>query len=329
MNNSVNEIAKALQKFDNFIVSSHVSPDGDNLGSSVAVINFLKNLGKKVTYVLDDVVPANLKFITEGVKKCESSDIINSDLKKYTLISLDCGDIYRIALDKKIVENVKNHINIDHHITNNGFGNYNYVKPEESSTCEIVYNVLKQYEKINESKVITVEIATALYLGLVTDTGCFQYSNVRPSSFKMAEELLEIGAQKNDIITRIYQSSKLNYYKVLGDALENLEVYYDGKVAVTYLTLEMLLKHGVKYDEIDPIVTYTRDIEGVEVGIFIKEKNKGEFKISIRSKEKADVSLFAQEFNGGGHKRASGCTINVSDVQEAKAMLISKIKDYI
>ncbi len=330
MNRFTKEIDKILEYIqsndDKFLVSSHVSPDGDNIGSSLSIYSFLKKLGKDVVYVLDDEYPKNLSFLYDENIKMTSKDIDQKE--KYTVIALDAGDYSRICVDDKILENAKGIICIDHHITNGDYGFLKYVDTEESSTCELVYNIIMRYECITDNKIIDENIATYLYTGLITDTGNFQYSNTRESSFIMAAELMSRGAKKNLIVEKLFQNNSVNFYKLLGEALNGLEII-QSQICIIAVAKESMDKYEVEYGDIDAITPYTRDIEGVELGIFVKEKEIGEIKVSFRSKNYVDCSKLASEFSGGGHKRAAGCTIKDLDVELVKKMLIEKAIGYL
>ena len=319
----INNVVENLQKSDNFIVTSHVSPDGDNIGSSMAMFYFLTKLGKKVRYVLDDDYPQNLLFLLKENKE-KSTDINDSG---HTVIALDSGSYERICIDKKILENASKIICIDHHITNGEYSEVKYIDTKASSTSEMVYNIISEYEKKYSVSIFDELISTYLYVGLVTDTGNFQYSNTESSSLTMAARLLGFGARKDEIIQQIFQNNSLSYYKILGEALNGLEVV-DGHIAIISVTKAMMERNSISYDDIDAITPYTRDINGVELGIFIKEKSIREIKVSFRSKNYIDCSKLASEFGGGGHIRAAGCTFFDEELEAVKSKIIEKAKEY-
>lgn len=317
MTNSIDNILKCIEENETFLVTSHVSPDGDNLGSTLATFYALKKLGKKVFYVLDDTIPLNMNFLVDGVEKLSSQDFSQTD---YVVITLDCGDKNRICIDKTLIDGTKVLVTIDHHASNNGYGDINFIDTEASSTCELVYRLLSRYKKLNGVNLIDEKIATALYTGIVTDTGNFSYTNADEESFEVARNLLMMGAKKEDIIINVFQSNSFNYYKLLGEALNTLEVY-GSEVACITLTKDMLDKNDISYNDVDGITTYTRDIKGINIGILFKQRNENEVKVSLRSKNNTDVSKIAQVFGGGGHTRAAGCTIADSvDVAKKKVL---------
>ncbi|CEP90618.1 RNA-binding protein [[Clostridium] sordellii] len=326
MLNNIKNIIKAIREGNNFIVTSHYSPDGDNIGSTLSMYYTLKKLGKKVYYVLDDSIPLNLTFLVKDIKILKSEEM-NENLNDYTLISLDCGDFNRICVSESIKKSVKQLICIDHHASNNNYGDLNYINPNESSTCELVYNLLKEFSKEMGEQILDEDISTYLYTGLLTDTGNFSYSNTNPSSYLMAYDLVNLGAKKDLIIQKIFQSNTYNYYKLLGEALDTLEIV-DKKIASMMLTIDMLERNEISFNDADGVTSYTRDIDGVEVGLLFKEKAPGEVKVSFRSKNYVDVSAVAQVFGGGGHVRASGCTIKDS-IENVKKIVINEVLKHI
>lgn len=321
----MDSVIKCIDKNDVFVVTSHVSPDGDNIGSTLGMYIFLENLGKKVYHVLDDDIPSNLVFLTEGVEKLSSIDF---NEEEYVVLALDCGDEKRICVSDDIKKNANIRVCVDHHASNDAsFAEINYIDSEASSTCELVYNIIRRYGELKGEDFIDKSIATRLYAGLSTDTGNFQYSSTAPSSFEMAKVLLEHDAERDMLIQKLYQSNSFNYYRLLGDALNTLSISEasNGKlVASISVSIDMMKKNSIGYNEIDGVTNYTRDIENVEVGIFLKEKRKGEIKISLRSKNDIDVSKIAMQFNGGGHVRAAGCTIN-DTIENAEKIIKERV----
>ncbi|MDU7904908.1 MAG: bifunctional oligoribonuclease/PAP phosphatase NrnA, partial [Peptostreptococcaceae bacterium] len=273
-----------------------------------------------------DSIPLNLTFLVKDIKILKSEEM-NENLSDYTLISLDCGDFNRICVSENIKKSVKQLICIDHHASNNNYGDLNYINPNESSTCELVYNLLKEFSKEIGEQILDEDISTYLYTGLLTDTGNFSYSNTNPSSYLMAYDLVNLGAKKDLIIQKIFQSNTYNYYKLLGEALDTLEIV-DKKIASMMLTIDMLERNEISFNDADGVTSYTRDIDGVEVGLLFKEKAENEIKVSFRSKNYVNVSSIAQKFGGGGHVRASGCTINDS-IENAKKMVIDEVLKHI
>lgn len=320
---NIDNIIDFIKGSNDFVVTSHISPDGDNIGSTLGIYYALQKLGKNVYYVLDDNAPLNLRFLVDKVNRLSSADFNLLNIDKYNLIALDCGDKSRVCVSEEIKNNAKKIICIDHHASNDAYGDLNYIDADASSTSELVYNLLSRLNERENISIINEEIATALYTGLVTDTGNFSYSSTHPSSFEMAKELLSLGARKDEIIQRVFQSNSYNYYKLLGEALNTLEII-DTKIACINLTIDMLQRNNMSFNDVDGVTTYTRDIDGVEVGILLKEKKENEVKVSLRSKNYVNVSKIAQGFNGGGHIRAAGCTI-YDTVENAKKKILEAV----
>lgn len=317
----MDKIINYIDEGNYFIVTSHVNPDGDNIGSTLAMYYYLKSINKEVYYVIDDDTPINLKFLLKDIEILNSEEFAKLNLKEFNLIALDCGDLDRICIDNNLIKNAKKLICVDHHASNDNYGDFNYVVPEASSTCELVYNLFKKINKGKNIQVIDKKIATALYTGVVTDTGKFSYSNTHPSTFEMAKDLLILGAETNKVICEVYGNNPYNYYKLLGEALNTLDIV-NNKIAVITLTQDMLSRNNINFKDTDGITPYCRDIENVEVGILVKEKSEEEIKISLRSKNYVDVSQIAKVFNGGGHVRAAGLTILNETIENATKMVI-------
>lgn len=323
MISNIDNIIKYIKGSNDFVVTSHISPDGDNIGSTLAIYYALKILGKNVYYVLDDNAPLNLEFLIKDIIKLNSQEFISLNLDDYNLIALDCGDKSRVCVSEEIKNSAKKIICIDHHASNDSYGDLNYIDVNASSTSELVYNMLVRLNEVDSINIINENIATALYTGLVTDTGNFSYSSTHPSSFEMAKNLLLLGAKRDEIIQNVFQSNSYNYYKLLGEALNTLDIVKE-KIACISLTIDMLQRNEMSFNDVDGITNYTRDIKNVEVGIFLKQKKENEVKVSLRSKNYVNVSKIAQSFNGGGHIRAAGCTI-YDTVENAKEKILQAV----
>ena len=218
----MDSVIKCIEDNDVFVVTSHVSPDGDNIGSTLGMYRFLEKIGKKVYHVLDDDIPSNLVFLSKKVEKITSTEL-NED--NYVMLALDCGDEKRICTSDDVKKNASVRVCIDHHASNDAsFCEINYIDSKASSTCELVYNIIRRYGDLKSADYIDEVIASRLYTGLSTDTGNFQYSSTAPSSFEMAKVLLEHGAERDMIIQKLYQSNSPNYYRLLGDALNTLSI---------------------------------------------------------------------------------------------------------
>lgn len=318
------EIIDYFNTNDNFIVTSHVSPDGDNIGSTIAINRFLSLLGKTSFHLLDDETPNNLSYITSKTEILSSRKFLEKNREKlsnFTIIALDCANYDRLCIENEILEKCSI-INIDHHVSNENYGKLNLVVSDASSTCEVVYNLIKNFDK----KYIDTLVTTSLYTGISTDTGNFKFDNVSKETFDVASKLLELGAKKQDVVINLYQSDNINYLKFKSDIILNyLEII--GNISFMLVTQELLAKYLIEIKDTEDLVNMALNISGVEVAILLKEKEKSITKGSLRSKKIVDVNKIASRLGGGGHKRAAGFTLNM-DIMNAKKIVINQVKEF-
>ncbi len=308
------ELVERIRQKKNFVVTSHVNPDGDNIGSSVAMTRYLRSIGKDAVHILDDDIPENLKFLLSDHEILRSDRMQDNkiSLDSYDLIVVDCSVENRIAIAPNIIEEADCVLNIDHHMSNTNFGDINFILPEVSSTCEVLTGVLRNIDEdaIGES------VATALYTGISTDTGNFLFPAVNEKTFQTAAFLTTKGADRVMIANELYRNESLESRKLTRLVLETFQI--ENRIGMIVMTQAMLEESGVDYKDTDFIANIPIDTKGVSVGILIKERAEGEYKISVRSKERVDVCEIAKKFDGGGHYHASGCTIcgEISEVIE-------------
>lgn len=313
----INEIIKEGSRF---AIAAHTSPDGDAIGSTLALYNGLIEIGKKADVFFEENIPLKFSFLPgiQNVKRLENS------LDRYDAVFvLDCGDQDRLGSIKKIVSKSNMIVNIDHHISNDLFGSINYVDAKASSVGEIIY----QFFKINGYKVSS-NTAMCIYTAIITDTGGFKYSNTTSITLSIAGELINTGINFSSINDKVFYERNLTQIKLMSLATSNLELIFNNKVAIMYVTKEMMNMVNAEDGDSSELVNIARDIEGVEVGIFIKEKDEKICRVSLRSKSYVDVRLIAEKFGGGGHIRAAGCTI-LGDFKFAKDEVIKAVKNYL
>lgn len=292
----LDEILKGVKRAG---IAGHVRPDGDCTGSCLALYQYLRMYYPEVsTDVYLEEIPNSFNMLT-------GADEIRHELPEDTgydvFFALDCGDTKRLGFAGTLFEQAKKTVCIDHHVSNLAFADVNQIVPDASSTSELIYDLL-------EKERITKEIAEALYLGIVHDTGVFQYSCTKPSTMEAAAELLRKGIDGPKIIEKTFYEKTYAQNQVLGKALLESICLMDGKVIFSYITKKSMNFFGVKAKDLEGIVSQLRVTTGVEAAIFLYELESGEFKVSLRSKEKVDVSKVAQYFGGGGHVRAAGLT---------------------
>lgn len=314
------QVIDAISKSSKFIVTSHVNPDGDNIGAALALCQALKKLGKEAVFVLDDNVPEIYKFL-EGARSVQKPGSF-SGTDYDSIISVDCGDLERLGGVSELIGD-KQLINIDHHISNTKFGAINLVEEHAAATAEIIYRLIKSMGIF-----IDKEMAECIYTGIVTDTGQFQYSNTTEDTHVIAAELIIAGVNPSDIFNRVYQNNPKEKVLLIKEALKSLEFHFDDKVSIISISKNQL--DNITKDELDTegVVNLGRDIANVEVAAFLKEKEANVIRVSLRSKNRVDVCSIAKAFGGGGHTRAAGCTIE-GTIEQAKEKLLSALQKQI
>lgn len=304
------ELKKLIYESENIAVASHLNPDGDNLGSVTAMVGMLKKLGKNAVYVLDDTIPNSFKFLP-NLSYAKSPDNINNVFDLF--IALDSSDENRMGENiKKIFKASKKTVNIDHHFSNTKFADLNIVDDKSPATCEVLARIFESLDlKLNK------EIATSLFTGLSTDTGSFKYSSVNSNTFLIASNLFKYDIDINEVTVNVYQSRSRQKTDLLIRAMNSIEYFDNDKIAVVFVTKDDMEKSKAEKADADGIVEFVRDIDTVELAVLLKEKDDC-IRLSLRSKSYIDCTKVASKFNGGGHVRASGGTINHTDLNKAK-----------
>ncbi len=298
------EIARALEKHRRIMITSHVNPDGDNLSSQLALASILKGLGKQVVIINQDPVPERYRFLP-GWEKISN----NMETPSVSAVCvLDCATPERIGQAADIITPATMElIVIDHHVSNNGFGHIQYIDPEASSTCELVYRIS---QKLGVK--LTAEQATVLLSGIMTDSGGFRYSNTSPVTLRTAALLMESGAELAWISEQLYFQQPLKHLKVLGRLFSDLKTAAKGKISWVALTQEIARKHGFDINDSEEFVSHVLSVKGAEVGLLFKEQGNGIVRVSFRSKGRVDVNRLAAMFGGGGHIQAAGARLKGS-----------------
>ena len=316
--NRVSSLSKLIQESKGIAVIGHVNPDGDSIGSVLGLGLTLKKLSNNVDILLNDEFPGRFNYLpgVHHIKK-HSEATMEYDL----VFVLDCGDANRLGDSVSLISEVKTVVNIDHHVSNDGFGHINRVDVNASSTCELVYRVIKEELELT----IDADVATCLYTGIVSDTGSFKYDNTSPFTLRAAADLMEQGVNTGEVSLKLYHSNSLSSVQFLATVLKGMEIIQEGKVAIITMTLEDIKAYGVQQEEMEGLINYCRDIEGVEVAVSLREMESGCTKASFRGKSYFDVNMLASNFGGGGHKKASGATIQASP-KEARAQILKHIE---
>ena len=310
-------LAELLEGKTSVAIGGHVRPDGDCVGSCMGLYLYLRENFEDIdTDVYLEEIPSHFSFLkgTEMIRHEADAG------KKYDLfICLDCGDEERLGFAAPLFESAGHTFCVDHHISNKAFAQDNCIVPDASSTSELVYGLMDR-EKV------TKEIAEALYTGIVHDTGVFRYSCAGPDTFRAAAELLEKGIDAPSIIENTFYEKTYAQNQILGRALLESIVFMHGQCIFSSVSQAVMKFYGVTPKELDGIVSQLRTTRGVEVAVFLYEQEPGVYKVSLRSREKVDVSRVAQYFGGGGHVRAAGCTMpgTVHDVINNLAVQIER-----
>lgn len=316
----INRVKEAILESQSIGVIAHKSPDGDSLGSAMGLYHVLKDFHGNVRVFQNDEIPKKYRFLNEGGDMVLYEPGMGKDLD--LLFVLDCGHPARLVESRGILEEAGKVVNIDHHMNNPHFGDINIIDVEISSTCELVYDLVKAMGmKVGKSA------ATALYTGIVTDTGSFKYSNTNPKTLRTAAEILALGVDKEQIYREVYQNRRLKEVQLLGEVLNTIEPKFGGHLAFAVLSRARMERYDLGIQDLDELIEFIRDIEGVEVSVVLKEKEDGGTKIGLRSKGKHKVNGIAKEMGGGGHEMAAGASVD-TDLKETEKHLLHLFQNF-
>src|SRR5512134_2610054 len=308
-NPELDAVAEAIRSHDRFLVTTHENPDGDALGSILAMNPALEQLGKDAFLYLSGSIPLPSEYDFMGLD--ELSRALPEDAGERVLLALDCANARRLGPDEAVVENAPLVVDIDHHHDNSRFGQVNLVVATTSSTGEILYDLFREL-----GVELTPEIAEALYIALVTDTGRFQYTNTTPKALRMAAELVEAGANVHQVFQDVYENVAFAKLKLLARALESARVYEGGRVIVADLERGDFAAAGAEEPFAEGIIDFLRAVEGAEIVALIREpptQNGPTRRVSLRTRgEGIDVSAIARKSGGGGHPQAAGFSSEAS-----------------
>lgn len=314
---TLDNILEEIQKAETIAILTHENPDGDAIGSSLAMYMALKQIGKNPEIIIPEL-PRVYNFMPCADEIRKEGSLENYDL----VIAVDSATIKMLNGWSNYFETAKVKIVIDHHSSNTMYGDLNYVNPDAPACAQILINIMDYFEiEINK------EIGTCILTGIITDTGGFQYQSTTPETFEFAAELLKKGVNVSDVYKRVMNTKSRANFELRRRALERMEILEDGKIAITYTTKEDIEEVNAETGDFEGIVEEGRAIEGVEVSIWIREKDNG-FKASLRSNSYVNVSDVCMMFGGGGHFHAAGCTIAQS-LEQVKEKMINQVKMYL
>lgn len=309
-------IISKIKESSKIAILSHIMPDGDSIGSSLALYNALKKCGKDVRFILDDEIPKIYAFLEGAEQVRKPGQFENFD----AVIALDCGDAERLG-KSSLYLNDNYVINIDHHISNKEFGSLNLVDTGSAASGEIIYELIKSLD-IGMDR----EICECLYTAIVTDTGQFQYSNTTSVTHQIAGDLIDNGVSVPLMFERIYQNNSKEKVMLMKTALSTLEFFHNDAASCISLSLEQMKEANALEEDTDGIINLARDIGCVEVAMFLKEIEPGIIKVGLRSKKKTDVAAVALRFGGGGHVHAAGCTVH-GTIAEVKEKILEAVAE--
>jgi phosphoesterase RecJ-like protein len=304
----IHRIIDAVHPRQRFVISSHSRPDGDSIGSQLAMAYALRELGKTVVVVNKDQAPGPiLQF--PGVSDIVIADQVTEPFD--AAIIMECSDLARTGvsgLDRSFV------INIDHHPGNTGFGGINWFDPSASACGEMVFELVRAL-----GVRISAEIATHVYLAILTDTGSFHYSGITPRTFDICKQTLEAGVDPVQVARMVYDSSHLGRLKLFGAVLSDMQIDKSGRIAIVYVDHSMARTAGGTYEDTEGLVNLPLTVKEIEAVVFFKQEKDGEYRVSLRSKGDIDIGAVAKEYGGGGHKNAAGCTVrgNIDDLRRS------------
>lgn len=311
---TLDEILKEIKEVENIVILTHETPDGDAVGSSLAMKFMVESLGKKADVIIPEY--SRLFNFLPGADEIKKE----SDIKEYDLaISVDCADLKRL-MKREYFENAKKKIVIDHHGSNKMYGDLNYVNPVSPACCEILAGICGYFD-IN----ITKEIGTCILTGIITDTGGFRHQGINSETFEFTADLIRLGIDIPDIYKRVLKTKTRANFELSKRIINRLELLENERVAFTYMTSQDRQEVCAESGDHEGLVDIGMDLEGIQVSIFIREQEENTYKVSMRSIKDINVSDICLLFGGGGHPLAAGCTIQ-GDVEQVKEKVMTAVK---
>jgi len=315
MRGDISAICDVLRGYDRFLVACHENPEGDAIGSELAIALALRKMGKTVTVLNADPVPRNLRFLAGA-----DTVVFEEDGSKYDVaVLVDCGSIKRTGRVASELLKPRLMVIIDHHQTNEELGPLALIDPDAAAAGILVYKVL-----VALGIEIDRDIAENVYTAVLTDTGSFRYGNSSQEAFCVAGEMVSIGIDPWAVSEQVYESQSYDRLRLLGRVLSSLETVMDGRVAATTTLRADIEEFKAKKEDFEGFINYPRSIMGTEVAVSFREENENVFRVSFRSKGRVDISVVAVMFGGGGHRNAAGCTVS-GTLEEVKRRVFEAI----
>lgn len=317
----MNSIIQQFNNSNKILVVCHANPDGDAIGSLIALGLSLEALNKKITFYCESPIPAVYRFLPAVHRVVKKIGRLNYD----AAVILDCGALSRVGKAVSFVKQIPVIVNIDHHVTNTGFGHLQLIDTSACATAEIVYRLIKQMGLSFDKP-----IATSIYTGILADTGSFRFSNTNQAAFAICQEMVELGVDPHSIAQHVYGTYSLSRIKLLNLALDSIELSKNGRLSIMTLTKDMFDETHTQSEDVDGLINYAKRIEDVEVAALIQEQHNSKkrsktphrFHVSLRSDGAVDVAAIASLFGGGGHSSAAGFSIE-STLSNIKSRIFS------
>ncbi len=313
MTEQLSAVAAFLRRHDNYDILTHDYPDGDTLGSAFALCLVLQQMGKHAR-VITTYLPDDFLFLQKDVEK--------QDFVAQTVVSVDVADTKLLGSNRAVYEG-KIDLCIDHHMTNKVMVPLRLVDGGAAANCEILYKLFQHMEVS-----WTRAIANCLYTGISTDTGCFRYTNTTSETLRIAADIMDIGCDTAFINKVMFETKSKKRIALEREIYDTMEYCLDGRCAIIAVTLEIQRRVGVRDGELEGLASIPRQIEGVDVGITMREKTEGEFKVSVRTNGSVSASQICAELGGGGHSAAAGCTVR-GTLEQAKETLKATAARYL
>jgi phosphoesterase RecJ-like protein len=313
---SISALLELIRERNSFAISSHLRPDGDAIGSALGLMHLLEAMGKQATVVFIDPIPANFQFLSGQDRVSCNFPVADA------AVFLECDSVERSSIDRQQFDAASPAltINIDHHRSGREFADFNWIDPEAAAVGCMIYDLA-----VAAGIPISRAMAECLYAAILTDTGSFNYPSTTASTFAMAQHLVQCGANPNRIAADVYFSNPASKVRLLGIALSNIQI--EGAVSWSHVTLEEMERVGASVEDCEGVANHLIGIAGVEAAAFLRElPEQDHFRLSLRSRRALDVSIIAEHFGGGGHRNASGCSMEGTLV-EVTRRIVAQLRD--
>jgi len=305
---TISEAASLLRNHDKILLLAHIHPDGDTLGSCFALCHALQDIGKRARVKCWHDIPPVYGYMLDG--------LVEDDFEPEYVVTVDVADLPLLGGGAEVYGG-RIDLCIDHHAKSRVIAENNYVRADAAACAEIIYDIIEQL-----STTLTPVIAACLYTGIATDTGCFRFSNTTAYTHAVTAKLMELDYDFSEINRLMFDSKTPQRIALEAAVLNNMEYYFDGRCAVSVITLDELHKTGAVEADLDGINALPRTVNGVVIGITVRETSKGVFKVSVRTFAPYDATEICSLFGGGGHIRAGGCTVKAESAETARDMLV-------